>query len=254
MNELKIFENPEFGKVRTMIIDEKPYFAGADVANVLGYARPSKAILDHCRSVLKRDISTLSKNQYGAEFERSVEMSFIPESDVYRLVMRSNLPNAERFQDWVVEEVLPSIRKYGAYMTAETLEKVLFDPDLLIQLATNLKEERAKVAELEPKAAFYDIVADAKNAISIADAAKIIGKPGLGQNNLFKLLREKKILRHTNIPYQEYIDRGYFNIVEQTFSKPDGSVFVSPKTLVTQRGLDYISKMVTTELAVAQKG
>lgn len=121
----------------------------------------------------------------------------------------------------------------------------------LIMASRQLEARDRLIEEMKPKAAFYDLVADAKNAISFAEAAKMLGIPGLGQNNLFKLLREKKILLHTNIPYQEYMDRGYFRVIDQSYTKPDGTVLVSPKTLITQRGLDYIGKMVTTELAVA---
>lgn len=121
----------------------------------------------------------------------------------------------------------------------------------LIMASRQLEARDRLIEEMKPKAAFYDLVADAKNAISFAEAAKMLGIPGLGQNNLFKLLREKKILLHTNIPYQEYMDRGYFRVIDQSYTKPDGTVLVSPKTLITQRGLDYIGKMVTTESAVA---
>ena len=247
MNELKVFESSEFGKVRTMVIDEKPYFAGSDVARILGYAIPSKAVTDHCKGFLKQKGVSLTTNQYGATTEQITEMYFIPESDVYRLVMRSKLPNAERFQDWVVEEVLPSIRKHGAYMTPAIAEQVLNNPDFMIELLQNLKAERAKVAEMKPKALFYDTVADAKNAIFMREAAKVIGISGLGQNKLFQFLKDKKLLMDNNQPYQEYVNRGYFRTIEQNYMKPNGSVTVHIKTLVTQRGLDYIIKLIEGE-------
>lgn len=261
MNELKIFENPEFGKVRTMIIDEKPYFAGTDVANVLGYARPSKAILDHCRSVLKRDISTLSKNQYGAEFERSVEMSFIPESDVYRLVMRSNLPNAERFQDWVVEEVLPSIRKHGAFMTPATAEQILNNPDLMIELLQNFKAEREKVAQLEakaeedrPKVLFAQAVESSDNSILVGDLAKILRGNGvqIGQNRLFQQLREqgyliKRIGANWNMPTQRSMELGVLEITERAIANPDGSVRLTRTPKVTGKGQTYFVNLFLGE-------
>ena len=142
MNEIKVFENPEFGEIRTMEIDGKPYFAGSDVATALGYQNPSRDVQRHCKNVVKRR----GTDSVG----RQNEMSFISEFDVYRLIMRSNLPSAERFQDWVVEEVLPSIRKHGAYMTQDTLNKAIGDPDFAIGLLTALKEEQEKVKQFSP--------------------------------------------------------------------------------------------------------
>lgn len=135
MNEIQIFENDDFGKIRTLDENGAVLFCGSDVANALGYARPAKAVADHCKGVLKRDTPTTSGNQ---------EMSFITEGDVYRLIARSKLPSADKFERWVFDEVLPSIRKHGAYMTADTIQRAISDPDFLISLATTLKEEKEK--------------------------------------------------------------------------------------------------------------
>lgn len=123
MNELKIFENEEFGSLRTMEIDGKIYFCGSDVAKMLGYARPSKAIIDHCKGVLKWDTPTKGGIQ---------SLSYIPEGDVYRLITHSKLPSAEKFESWVFDEVLPSIKQYGAYLTPDTLEKAILNPNFII--------------------------------------------------------------------------------------------------------------------------
>lgn len=131
MNELKIFENEEFGSLRTMEIDGKIYFCGSDVAKMLGYVNPRKALIDHCKGVTKWDTPTKG----GIQF-----LSYIPESDIYRLIAHSKLPNAVKFESWVFEDVLPSIRQYGAYLTPDTLEKAILNPDFIIQLATSLKE------------------------------------------------------------------------------------------------------------------
>lgn len=141
MNEIKIFNNPEFGDVRTMEIDDKPYFCASDVASMLGYSNTRDAISRHCKGVVKHDGVSKTTNQYGVVTNQTVEMSFIPEGDVYRLIVRSKLPQAEKFESWVFDEVLPSIRKSGLYAPDELLN----NPDLVIQAMTkDLVEELSK--------------------------------------------------------------------------------------------------------------
>lgn len=143
MNEIQTFNNPEFGEIRTLCEGEKVLFCGSDVAKALGYSRPNDALSAHCRYTVKR------RTPHPQSPDKSIEMSFIPESDVYRLVFSSKLPTAEKFTDWVTEEVLPSIRKHGAYMTPETLEKMVMSPDFGIRLLTELKAEQDKRKALE---------------------------------------------------------------------------------------------------------
>ncbi|WP_143322871.1 BRO family protein [Clostridium sp. HBUAS56010] len=134
MNKMmKIFNNEEFGNVRVIDINDKPYFVGNDVARALGYVEPKNAILRHCKGALKQSFLTEGGKQ---------ELKVIPEGDIYRLIMKSKLPSAERFESWVFDEVLPSIRKHGIYATEETIDKILNDPDFGIKLLTQLKEER----------------------------------------------------------------------------------------------------------------
>lgn len=140
----QIFQNQEFGEVRTIVEGEKVFFCGSDVARALGYANPSKALSDHCKGVTKRYTPTAG----GAQ-----EMSFIPEGDLYRLIVSSHLPSAEKFERWVFEEVLPSIRRHGAYLTPQKAEEIISNPDAIIQLATMVKEERSLRAEAERKIA-----------------------------------------------------------------------------------------------------
>lgn len=143
MNETKIFKSSEFGTVRTDIDDDgNILFCGTDVARALGYSNIPDALKRHCRAIVKRDTPISGKIQ---------AVNFIPESDVYRLVFSSKLPNAERFTDWVTEEILPTIRKHGAYMTPEKVEEILLNPDTIIKLATELKEERERTAVLNAK-------------------------------------------------------------------------------------------------------
>jgi prophage antirepressor-like protein len=251
MNDIAIFDNPQFGSIRTMIIDGKPYFSGSDVATALGYTNVWDAIKRHCKGVVKHEGVSITPNQYGKMTEQVVEMSFIPESDIYRLVMRSNLQKAVEFQDWVVEEVLPSIRKTGGYVAdddkfietylpgADPLVKNLFKSTLMA-----MRDQTEQIKALKPKAEFYDAVADAKNAISFSEAARLLGVKGIGQNNLFRTLRDCGILMNNNLPYQEFMDRGYFRVIEQTYEKGDGTLMTSSKTLIEQRGLDYIRKVL----------
>lgn len=246
MNELQIFNSPEFGDIRTVEIDGKPYFVAVDVAKSLGYSNPRDAISRHCKGVVKHDTPTSSGNQ---------SMSYINEGDLYRLIAHSKLPSAERFETWVFDEVLPSIRKHGAYMTEQVIEKALTSPDFLIQLATQLKEEQEKrklaeeenmkkqqiIEEQRPKVEFFDAVADSKTAISMNEVAKVINIKGYGRNKLFEFLRNERILDGFNVPYQRYVDCGWFRVIEQKYMR-NGEPQVSTKTLVYQKGVDAIRK------------
>lgn len=144
MNELKIFEHPKFGNIRTITENGKTLFCAKDVAAALGYKDTTNAVKQHCRGVVKRHlIDKLGREQ---------ETNFIPEGDIYRLTIKSELPGADEFESWIFDDVLPSIRQHGAYMTPETIEQVLNDPDTIIRLASSLKEEREKRKALEARA------------------------------------------------------------------------------------------------------
>ena len=178
MNGIQIFQNNQFGQIRVATNENgEPMFAATDIARTLGYSNPQKAIRDHCKGVNESFTPTESGIQ---------SMKFIPEADVFRLIMKSRLPQAEQFQDWVCGDVLPSIRKHGGYLTPEKVEEALLNPDTLIQLATQLKNERAKrieaeahSKELEPKALFADAVATSDRSILIAELAKILRQNGV---------------------------------------------------------------------------
>ena len=144
MNHLQIFNSEEFGEIRTIETDGKPYFVGTDVTKALGYSNPRKAILDHCKGVTKRDTPTSSGIQ---------SMSYINEGDLYRLIMKSKLPSAEKFEMWVMDEVLPAIRNHGLYATDNVIDNILNNPDFGIELLTRLKGERAARVEAERKKA-----------------------------------------------------------------------------------------------------
>lgn len=235
MNEIQIFQNEDFGSVRTMEIDGKPYFCGSDVASALGYSNPRKAISDHCKGVTKRDTPTSSGVQ---------SMSYIPEGDIYRLIARSKLPKAEKFEIWVFDEVIPSIRKNGGYITNQenlTPEQVVANALIVAQNIISQKDKQ--IEDMKPKADFFDAVADSKTAISMNEVSKVLAIKGYGRNNLFEFLRSEGILDKWNIPYQTYVDRGWFRVIEQKYTR-NGETCVSTKTLVYQKGVEAIRRKI----------
>ncbi|MDR2816073.1 MAG: phage antirepressor KilAC domain-containing protein [Proteiniphilum sp.] len=247
---IQIFKNSQFGEVRLTEIDGKTYFAGNDIAKALGYQVPKDAISAHCKGAVKCRLLTNGGMQ---------EMNVIPEGDIYRLVANSQLPGAEKFEAWVFDEVLPSIRKHGGYLTPQKLEEALLNPDTLIQLATNLKEERQKRIEAEsvtkelqitndamkPKTLFADAVATSNRSVLVSELAKILKQNGIttGQNRLFIYLRVHGYLcskgEYYNQPTQKGMELGLFEIKKQIIGKPDGSVLVKCTTKVTGKGQIY---------------
>lgn len=252
MNELKIFENPEFGKVRTIEDGGKFLFCGSDVAKALGYLNPRKALSDHCRYVTKRYAP------HPQNPDKQIEMSFIPEGDVYRLIVHSKLPNAEKFESWVFDEVLPSIRKHGAYVTPSTLEEMISDPDTAIRLFTALRDEREQRIKLEveakanqPKVLFANSVSASDDCILIGTLAKMICQNGtqIGQNRLFALLRKDGYLMQSgirrNLPTQRAMEMGLFKVKESTITSADGAVRLIQTPVVTGKGQEYFINRYT---------
>lgn len=232
MNELQIFNNEEFGSVRTVEVNGKPFFVANDVAKALGYAETAKAIRTHCKGVSEMDIPTNGGLQ---------TMKIIPEGDIYRLIIRSQLPSAERFERWVFDEVLPQIRQTGGYQMPQTYAEAL---RALADKAEQAERLMIENEEMKPKAEFFDAVTDSKDAIPMANVAKVLDIKGIGRNNLFKILRAEKVLQSNSVPYQEFIDRGYFRVVEQKYDKPYGEIGINIKTLVFQKGVDFIRKLL----------
>ena len=183
-------------------------------------------------------------------------MAFVSEAGVYALIARSRKKEAKAFQRWVTHEVLPSIRKHGIYATDAVLDKIIADPDFGIKLLTELKEEKAarieaeqKNAVLQPKADFYDAVADSTTALDLGKVAKLLAFDGIGRNKLFSILRQERWLMDDNVPYQEYVNRGYFKVIEYKYVTSYGEVKIDHKTLVYQRGVDAIRKLLSARIA-----
>jgi phage antirepressor YoqD-like protein len=174
----------------------------------------------------------------------------VNEAGLYSLVLGSRKPEAKDFKRWITHEVIPQIRQTGAY----SLNPYQLIATALIEANKILAERDAQIQQLIPKAEFFDAVAGSKTAISMGEAAKIIyEETHLGRNKLFKVLRQKGILMSDNIPYQEFIDRGYFRTIEQKYTVPDGSTRISIKTLVYQKGLDFIRKAIKEDNVIALK-
>lgn len=246
MNEIKIFQNEQFGQIRIVVNENnEPLFCLLDLCNSLGLSNNRKV-----KSQLDDDV-TLSYPILD-NLGREQEATFVTEAGMYTVILRSDSPKAKPMQKWVTNEVLPSIRKHGAYMTNETLEKALTSPDFLIQLATNLKEEKQKRIEAEskiqqdaPKVLFADAVSTSQRSCLIAELAKILQQNGvnIGQNRLFSWMRDNGYLcqkgQYYNQPTQKSMELGLFEIKQTTITKPDGTVLVTTTTKVTGKGQIY---------------
>lgn len=246
MTDLQIFNSPEFGAIRTIEKDGEPWFVGKDVAAILGYGDTDQALRKHID-----DEDKLTRRFDGSGQNR--QMTIINESGLYSLVLSSKLPTAKKFKRWVTNEVIPSIRKHGAYMTPDKLEEVLLKPDTLIQLAQNLKAEQekrraleVKMEEQKPKVLFAESVEAAKTSILIGELAKLLKQNGIniGQNRLFEWLRNNGYLIRRqgsdyNMPTQRAMEMGLFEIKETTINNPDGSIKISKTPKVTGKGQVY---------------
>lgn len=252
MKDLKIFENNEFGEVRTTVIDDEPYFSLNDVCRILEIKNPSDA-----KNRLRKD--GVGTTEVIDSMGRTQQANFINESNLYKLVFQSRKPEAERFADWVTSEVLPAIRKHGAYMTDGVIERTLTDPDYLIMLATNLKEEKAKRALAEavnernkPKVLFADTVSASKRSCLMGELAKMISQEAIrqgkldkkiGQNKLFAWMRNKGYLckggERRNQPKQSYVEQGLFEIKKGTRLDGQGNNVVTSTTKITGKGQIY---------------
>lgn len=262
MEEIQIFNNPEFGDVRTLEIDDKPYFNASDVASVLGYSNTRDAISRHCKGVVKHDIGVQTGTKAdGTPAIQMVEMSFIPEGDVYRLIVRSKLPQAEKFESWVFDEVLPTIRKHGLYAPDELLN----NPDLVIQAMTKLKEERLKtekleaekemlalenkakeqvINELRPKLNYLDVILGSKNLLNITQIAKDYGMSGVTMNKILEGLNIQYKQRDQWLLYSKYQSMGYTSSETVSYYDTRGQLQTRLATKWTQKGRLFLYEIL----------
>lgn len=252
MNNLQIF-NFNGLDVRTVLIDGEPYFVGKDIAEILGYAKSRNAIKNHVDDEDKKD-APIQGDLGGTQ-----TMTVINESGLYSLILSSKLPTAKKFKHWVTSEVLPAIRKHGAYMTDEKAFDVVNNKsglaDLLQQAADQLKQKDIQIEKLKPKALFADSVATSNSTILVGELAKILRGNGIeiGQNRLFDWLRKNGYLiskkgSSYNLPTQKSMNLGLFKIKETTINHSNGSVSISKTAKVTGKGQQYfINKFLNAE-------
>lgn len=248
--DIQIFNNADFGNVRIIEEDGNFLFCGSDVAKALGYAKPNDAIARHCRATVKRSSPISGKMQ---------DINFISEGDVYRLIVHSKLPSAEQFEKWVFDEVLPSIRKNGAYMTSVTIDKMIDSPEFGIQLLTALKEERDKrkaleeeneqqrqlIAEYQPIKQYVDTILSSNETLTVT---QIAADYDISARKLNQILREEGIQHNVNgqwILYREHMEKGYTKSKTVSFVRYDGTPGTKLHTQWTQKGRLMIHELLT---------
>lgn len=252
MQAIQIFNNPSFGNVRVAGSEDNPLFCLADVCKALDL-QPS--------AVMRRlDDGVISNNPITDNLGRQQVANFVNEDGLYDVILDSRKPEAKQFRKWITSEVLPTIRKHGAYMADNIIEKTLSDPDYLIQLATTLKQERQqrieaerKVAEAQPAVTFTQAVSGSASSCLIGELAKLINQNGypIGERRLFKWLRENGYLgtkgERYNIPNQRYIEQGLFELKKGTRSGNNGVMHTTITSKVTGKGQVYFVNKFLTE-------
>ena len=239
MNGIQVFNNPEFGSIRTLEINGEPYFVGKDVAALLGYQNGSRDVNRH---VDEED----RQNYQNGTFDSPRGMTVINESGLYSLILSSKLPSAKRFKRWVTSEVLPSIRRSGGYITGQ---EQMTDSELmakaLLVAQKKIDERNAQIERMKPKEIFADAVAASHTSILIGELAKLLKQNGVetGQRRLFTWMRDNGYLikdgSSRNMPTQKGMELGLFEIKETTINNPDGSIRISRTTKVTGKGQQY---------------
>jgi prophage antirepressor-like protein len=240
-DQLQIFTNSEFGEMKVLMIDGKPYFPASECASALGYSKPANAIVRHCKGALKRGILTNGGIQ---------AINFIPEGDLYRLIVNSKLPSAQKFETWIFEEVLPSIRKFGAYLTDEAIDNVINHPDFAFKVLQAMIEERrkndalkARLAAVSPKARYCDEILKSKTAIQASIVAKDYGMSAVRLNRLLHTLGIQYKVGDTWLLYQNYADKGYTKTVTFKITPEKTAV----QTYWTQAGRMFIYELLHSQ-------
>lgn len=248
MDEIRIFENPAFGQIRTAGTSDEPLFCLVDVCKVLGLTPK------FVNQRLDKGVVSNHPLQTAGGIQQAL---FVNEDGLYDVILDSRKPEAKAFRKWVTSEVLPSIRRHGVYMVDDVLKKVIENPDFLIGIATELKAEKEarelaernaaekqKQIELQaPKVDFYDRVTKSDSTFDMNEVSKVLKYDKMGRNNLFKILREKGILNADNQPYQKFVAQGYFKLVEDR-KIIKGKECVFPQTVVFQKGVDFINRIL----------
>lgn len=245
MNELQIFNNPEFGEIRTVEVNNEPWFVGKDVANILEYTNTAKAIRDHVDEEDKLTERIVMSGQ-------NREVIFINESGLYSLILSSKMPNAKKFKHWVTSEVLPTIRKAGGYLTPEKVEEVLSNPDTIIKLATEIKNlrtenaiQKQQIAEFKPVKEYVDTILSSTDTVTVT---QIAADYGLSARGLNKILWEQGLIHNVNgqwILYKVHMNKGYTKSETINVARTDGSNKIVMNTKWTQKGRLKIHDILT---------
>jgi len=241
MNELQVFQNSQFGNLEILTIEGKEWFPAIKVAEILGYTNPRKAIRDHTKErgvTIRSVIDSLGRNQ---------DKKFIDEGNLYRLITRSKLPQADEFEEWVFEDVLPSIRKHGLYATDNVIEQTIQNPDYIIHVLTEFKKEREgrlvaeqQVNELKPKATYYDLVLQNKSLLSVSKIAKDYGMSARSLNKLLHSLGVQYKQGDIWLLYAKYQDKGYTHTSTYALDEEHSKV----TTKWTQKGRLFIYELL----------
>lgn len=227
--QISIFDF-EAQQVRTVLIDNEIWFVASDVTRILGYTNGRKAIEDHCLKGVTKKYTLLTKGG-------NQELTIINESGIYQLVLASKMPNAVKFKEWVTSKVLPSIQKTGSFSVNPKPELSIEEMTLLViqNMQSKIADQQKQLEEQKPKVEFAEKIVNTNNAISVRDFGKVIG---IGEKKLFEWLRDNKLLMDSNIPYQKYVEAGYFKVIEWVLETKNQVKF---KTLITGKGQEYIT-------------
>jgi len=256
LSNLQVFKNEDFGEVRVVELNKEPWFVATDICKALDIKNVTQAIN-------RLDEDERSMFNIG----RQGETNIVNEYGLYNLILSSRKPEAKKFKRWITHEVIPSIRKHGAYMTPEKIEEVLMNPDTIIQLATALKEEQQRrlqaerqIEEQKPKVLFAEAWEVSEHSILVGEMAKLLAKNGLenmGQNRLFKWLRANGYLHKSgqqyNLPTQKSIELGIIEVKTRTIANSDGSVRVTKTPKVTVKGQIYFLEKFKEKLEMGRR-
>ena len=258
-NELKTFNSPIFGTIEILTLNGKEYFPASKVATLLGYSNPRDAIARHCVTdipyVVKYDVGVQTGiKSDGSPAFQTVKTTFIDEGNLYRLIVKSKLPQAQQFERWVFDEVLPMIRKTGAYFTENVWDMIYEDPRAMGELIIKYADEREKrmnaeqkVEELTPSANKWDNWISSKNLYTVHQASHILGIKGMGLKNLFKYFRNNGFVSDENLAFRQYQDQGLFRVKELDTITKNGYRYHRFQTFLTPKGIDYFKERLLSE-------
>ncbi len=246
MNNLKTFANESFGLIRVLERNNEMWLVGKDVAECLGYRNTRDALKIHVDDDDKNTVVIHDGNKRG-----NPNQTIINESGLYSLILGSKLTKAKEFKRWVTKEVLPSIRQNGGYIAnQENLSEEALLAQAVLVAQNVIANQKKQLEQMQPKADFFDAVTESEDTFDMATVCRVLNWKGVGRNKLFCILREEHVLMQNNQSYQQYIDSGWFRVIESKFIKPNGDICMNTKTVVYQKGVDGILKVLKRKYKV----